>query len=124
MFNFECKRCGFCCKGKSTVSLSNKDILRIARFFNLSESEFLKKYTIKKGNLRIEMKVKNGFCIFFDRKKRLCKIHPVKPEKCKEWPFVPAIFEDEETFKIIQSSCLALKELNWEKLRFFKNLHK
>lgn len=121
---FKCKRCGSCCKGESTVSLSKEEISRIAKFLNLSESKFLKKYTVKRGDFRIEMKVKEGFCIFFDRKKRLCKIHPVKPKKCKEWPFVPAIFEDEESFKIIQNSCLALKGLNWEQLKFFKNLHK
>lgn len=121
---FECKRCGLCCQGESTISLSKEDISRIAKFLNISEDEFLEKYIVKKGIFRIEMKTKNGSCIFFDEKERLCKIHPVKPEKCKEWPFVPAIFKDEETFKIIQDSCLALKELSWEKLKSFKNLHK
>ena len=124
MNKFECKRCGYCCKGESTVSLSKRDISRISQFLNLSEEDFLKLYTVKKGIFRIEMKVKDGFCIFFDKEKKLCKIHPVKPEKCKEWPLVSAIFEDEENFKIIQNSCLGLKELNWEKLKSFKNLHK
>jgi len=124
MNKFECKRCGYCCKGESTVSLSKRDISRISQFLNLSEEDFLKLYTVKKGIFRIEMKVKDGFCIFFDKEKNLCKIHPVKPEKCKEWPLVSAIFEDEENFKIIQNSCLGLKELNWEKLKSFKNLHK
>jgi len=120
---FECKRCGFCCKGESTVSLSEKEILRIANFLTLSKSDFLKKYTIKKG-IRIEMKVKNGFCIFFDKKERICKIHPVKPEKCREWPLIPIIFEDIESFKIIQNTCEGLKNVSWEQLKFIKNLHK
>jgi|UniRef100_A0A7V4JRB3 Fe-S-cluster containining protein len=124
MKKFKCKRCGSCCKGESTVSLSKKDILKIAQFLNLSEKDFLELYTVKKGKFRIEMKVKDEFCIFFDKEKRGCKIHPVKPEKCKEWPLVSAIFEDEENFKIIQNSCLGLKELNWEQLKSFKNLHK
>jgi len=121
---FECKRCGYCCKGESTISLSKRDISRIAQFLNLSEEDFLNLYTVKKGKFRIEMRVKDGFCIFFDKEKKLCKIHPVKPEKCKEWPLISAIFEDEENFKIIQDSCLGLKDLNWEKLKSFKNLHK
>jgi Fe-S-cluster containining protein len=124
MNKFECKRCGSCCKGESTISLSKRDISRIAQFLNLSEEDFLNLYTVKKGKFRIEMKVKDGFCIFFDKEKKLCKIHPVKPEKCKEWPLISAIFEDEENFKIIQNSCLGLKDLNWEKLKSFKNLHK
>ncbi len=121
---FECKRCGFCCKGESTISLSEKDISKIAVFLNLTKSEFLKKYTVKKGKFRIELKVKNGFCIFFDEKKRICKIHPVKPEKCREWPLVPAIFKDKQAFEIIKNSCKALKDISWEQLSFFKNLHK
>lgn len=121
---FECKRCGFCCQGKSTISLSEKDIENIANFLHLSKSEFLKKYTIKKGKFRIEFKVRNNFCIFFDEKNRSCKIHPVKPEKCKIWPLVPAIFEDKQSFEIIQNSCIALKNITWEQLKLFKNLHK
>ncbi len=120
---FECKRCGFCCKGESTISLSEEEILRIAKFLNLSKSDFLKKYTIKKGN-RIEMKVKDGYCIFFDKKKRICKIHPVKPEMCKQWPLIPIIFEDIESFKIIQNTCEGLKNITWEELKSIKKLHK
>ncbi len=121
---FECKRCGFCCKGKSTISLSKEEIIRISNFLNLSESEFLKKYTIKKEPFRIEMKVKNDFCIFFDKKERACKIHPVKPDKCKEWPLIPAIFKDKTNFEIIKKSCKGLKKIKWEELNFIKNLHK
>ncbi len=121
---FKCKRCGACCRGESTIGLSKSDISRIAKFLNISEEDFLKNYTVKKGKFRIEFKVKNGYCIFFDEKEKICKIHPVKPEKCKEWPLVPAIFEDENSFRIIQNFCLGLKELSWEQLKSFKNLHK
>ena len=113
MRKFVCKRCGFCCKGESTVSLSEKEIQRIAEYLGLLREEFLEKYTVKKGEKRIEMKVKEGYCIFYDRVKRLCRIHPVKPEKCKEWPLVSALFRDEENFLIIKESCLGLKDFTF-----------
>lgn len=121
---FECKRCGFCCQGESTISLSEKEIIKIAEFLKLSKTEFLEKYTVKKGKFRTELKVKNGFCIFFDKKEKICKIHPAKPEKCKEWPLVSSIFKDKDSFKIIKSFCPALRDFSWEQLKFFKNLHK
>ncbi len=125
MKTFECKRCGFCCKGESTVGLSSEDIKNISKFLRLSEKEFLELYTVKKGKNRIEMKTVDGYCIFFDREKKLCKIHPVKPAKCKEWPFVPAIFKDVDNFNIIKSCCMGLKNFSFEDVKILhKNLNK
>ncbi|MGB9761380.1 MAG: YkgJ family cysteine cluster protein [Caldimicrobium thiodismutans] len=120
MKEFHCKRCGFCCKGNSTVGLSEEEIQRIADFLGFSKEEFLEKYTLKKGTKRVEMKIKDGYCIFYDKKRKRCKIHPVKPEKCKEWPFTPAIFQDEENFLIIKSSCLGLEEFTFEDITNLK----
>jgi len=114
---FRCKRCGNCCRGESTVSLSPKDILAISKFLNIPEEEFLEKFTVKKYPNRIEMKTKNGFCVFFDEKKKECKIHPVKPEMCKKWPLIPAIFEDVDTFKVISQVCEGLKDFTWKELK-------
>lgn len=124
MKSFQCKRCGFCCQGESTVSLSEEEVLRIADFLHISKDVFLKNYAkiVCKG--RIEMKTVNGFCIFFDQEKRLCRIHPVKPDRCKEWPFPRAIFTDEENFHIIKNSCLGLENFSFEDIKFLKNLTK
>ncbi len=122
--NFKCQQCGSCCQGESTISLTSQDVQRIAYFLGLTEKEFLKKYAVIKSGGRIELKTRNGFCIFFDKDTRQCKVHPVKPEKCKEWPFVKAIFEDYDSFKIIKSSCPGLRNVTWEELKQFKNLKK
>ncbi|WP_038055891.1 YkgJ family cysteine cluster protein [Thermodesulfobacterium hydrogeniphilum] len=125
MKTFECKKCGFCCKGESTVSLSIEEIKNISKFLGLSEEKFLKLYTVKKGKYRIEMKTVNGYCVFFDKETKLCKIHPVKPAKCKEWPFVSAIFKYPENFYIIRQFCQGLKNFSWEDLKLLcKNLNK
>ncbi len=121
---FECKRCGACCAGESTVSLSPQDIQNIASFLKISKKEFLEKYTVLKDKSRIEMKTQNGYCIFFDLSNKACKIHPIKPFKCKEWPFPSAIFQDKENFEIIKNSCEGLKHFSWEEIKFFKNIAK
>ncbi|MFN3921569.1 MAG: YkgJ family cysteine cluster protein [Caldimicrobium sp.] len=120
MIKFECKRCGACCQGESTVSLSDKEIERIANFLHLTIEEFIQKYILFKGNKRKEMRTKDGYCIFFDKRERICKIHPVKPERCKEWPFPPIIFKDKENFLILQNSCEGLKDISFENLNQIK----
>lgn len=117
MKEFVCKRCGACCQGQSTVSLGQEEVLNIANFLGLSVEKFLEDYTVKKGKNRLEMKVVNNHCIFFDEKNKVCLIHPVKPKRCKEWPFPKAIWKDEENFRIIKESCLGLSEFSYESLK-------
>ncbi|OAG27076.1 YkgJ family cysteine cluster protein [Thermodesulfatator autotrophicus] len=114
---FECKRCGFCCQGESTVSLSPEEQQRIASFLGLSLKDFLKTYTVSRGS-RVEMKIVNGHCIFYDEEQRLCKIHPVKPFHCRRWPLHPSIFKDKENFEIIRASCPGFNETaTWEDVK-------
>jgi Fe-S-cluster containining protein len=119
---FECQRCGSCCQGDSTISLTPQDIQRISNFLGISKQEFLENFAVIKSGNRVELKTVKGFCIFFDRESKTCKIHPVKPEKCREWPLVKAIFEDPETFRLLKSFCPGLKKISWEELQLFKNL--
>ncbi|HAA84122.1 MAG: Uncharacterized protein XD42_0693 [Thermodesulfobacterium sp. 37_54] len=108
---FTCQRCGACCQGESTVSLTQEEILRIAQFLNLSEEVFREKYTVKVGKHRVEMKTKDGYCIFFDKKEKLCRIHPVKPKKCKEWPLIEALSKDPSTLETLKNYCMGIKIL-------------
>lgn len=122
MEKFVCQRCGECCRGESTVSLSDTEIQKIAQFLGLSIEDFFKNFIVLKGEKRKEMKIKDGYCIFFDQEKKLCKIHPVKPNKCKEWPFTPIIFKDIENFQIIQKFCKGLEKISFGELNQDNNL--
>ncbi len=114
---FECKRCGFCCQGESTVSLSDEEQKRIASYLGIPVSEFLTKYTVKRGK-RVEMKTINGHCIFYDELSSLCKIHPVKPFHCRQWPLHPSILRDKESFEIIRRSCQGFSpDATWEDVK-------
>ncbi len=114
---FECKRCGFCCQGESTVSLSSEEQHQIASFLGLTLEDFLSTYTVKRGK-RVEMKTQNGHCIFYDEEKSLCRIHPVKPQPCRQWPLHPSILKDPESFEIIRRTCPGFSEkATWEEVK-------
>ena len=82
-----CKACTECCKREPGWFLP-EEIKTAARFFDLSEREFLKKYCeehIEDNILCFSPKQKDGKpeCIFLN-KKGLCDIHKVKPYECKK----------------------------------------
>jgi len=100
---FSCKRCGHCCHGESTVSMTRSEQETIASFLGLESSDFLQKFCIKRGN-RVEMKVIDGHCIFYG-KDGLCKIHEVKPFQCRRWPLHPSILGDPMAWEAIKADC-------------------
>lgn len=100
---FECDRtCGDCCK-YSTVKLSKKDISEIKKagykedLFTEFDS-YINYPVLKRGE--------KG-CIFLGKMgaKYFCKIYPIRPQVCKQYPFVschevesckPALFKNRQ----------------------------
>ena len=87
---FECQGSGNCCVSRGSygfVYLSNKDLKRFAKFFNLSIDEFKLKFCqITDGFIHLlEKKSFNGKCIFLKNKK--CSVYESRPSQCRTWPF-------------------------------------
>ena len=101
--NFNCSRCGACCRNQKAVLLTVHDILRLAGKLGLKPGEFFKKYctiTTKyssDGLKRFYLKVDGG-CPFLED--GLCSVQDVKPVACARNPFY-----------YIQSSLAAYKVL-------------
>lgn len=83
---YQCQRCTNCCKWPGFVKLTDGDITAISRFMEMSEYEFVQKYTrlrqYKDGLALIDKP--NGECIFLDGPD--CVIQPVKPVQCGGFP--------------------------------------
>lgn len=98
---FNCKRCGFCCHGETTVSLNANDQKNMLEVLQISRQQALQKYwRVKDG--QIQMKTIDGHCIFY---KDGCTVHSGRPWRCRQWPLVPAILHDANNFETIRSSC-------------------
>ncbi len=98
--DFNCTKCGECCTGlgnEFTVFFFESDVVKAARFLNLSEAEFEEKYlavasnedvAVRSNSLHVLRKLKTQFatCPFLDTNK-LCTIHVAKPTQCERGPF-------------------------------------
>jgi uncharacterized protein len=108
---FTCQRCGSCCQGQTTISLSVEDCLRMAAALSLSTEELFVHYLRRTGNC-VQMRTVDNHCIFFDQG---CRIHAARPKLCGQWPLHPAILKDQRNYQAITTSCPGLNtQLSYE----------
>ena len=111
---FHCTQCGFCCQGETTVSLDEHDQQRMVTALNKPAEEVAEKFWRITGSI-VQMKTVQGHCIFYDEG---CSVYHGRPWRCRQWPLVPALLEDENNFLIIRDSCPGInKDLSYEEFR-------
>lgn len=90
---FECKQCGNCCRGNGYVRITPDESKRIARFLNIKVASFYNQYTFRpdgqtdvgtEDNEHWLLDTETRECAFLEN--NLCKIHPVKPAQCRDFP--------------------------------------
>ncbi|MEW6429666.1 MAG: YkgJ family cysteine cluster protein [Thermodesulfobacteriota bacterium] len=99
---FQCRQCGHCCQGETTVSLNERDLERLVRHLRRPRQEVIDRYLRVTGNV-VQMKIVDGHCIFYTREG--CLVHPGKPWRCRQWPLHESILSDEANFSAIKDSC-------------------
>ena len=86
---FHCRCCGACCRIKDgIVRVSDAEIARIAAFLGMSEADFIEQETDVAPDRRSLMlkSLFDGSCAYLTAD-NLCRINPVKPDKCRTFPF-------------------------------------
>ena len=107
---FSCHQCGQCCWGRGGVRLTPAEAKDVARYLK-TPGNFAELYLEpepKPNDIRVGF---DGFCIFH-RPTGQCLIHPVKPEVCRTWPFLPSLLNHEQAFIDAQGACPALAEFS------------
>jgi Fe-S-cluster containining protein len=82
----ECQRCTACCRWPGQVRLTDEEIARLATFKEISEHEFIQRFTrlcSDRHGLALQEKP-NHECIFLEGDD--CSVQPVKPQQCKDFP--------------------------------------
>jgi len=87
--NFNCLRCGACCRVPGYVTLEAGEIEAIAAFLGLDTYTFTEKYTrvtLDRNALSLTEDA-DGRCICL-QPDNTCMIQPVKPAQCRSFPFL------------------------------------
>lgn len=79
----DCLTCANCCKTTSPI-FTEKDILRIAKFFKMKAHAFSDKYLVRDSD--DFMVLKSAPCTFLDLSDNTCSIYDVRPKACAEYP--------------------------------------
>lgn len=87
--DFQCKRCGICCRVADPIDIYPKDIRRLASHFDISIDEAIEEYTIPHPNEPDIRAFKASMpCRFYDETLKGCKIYPARPMVCRCSPFL------------------------------------
>jgi Fe-S-cluster containining protein len=95
-FRFECRRTGNCCaRPGGVVRVTADEVARIASHLSQSEASVRALYVAATGDRLRD--APGGACVFLERgRPAACRIHPVRPERCRSWPFWPELLDPQE----------------------------
>ena len=112
---FECHRCGNCCKGEGAVAVDAARARRMADHLGVEVEDFLKEYTLPVAPglwWLLDQPNEERWCVFLEQDEEglyACRVNEVKPEQCRDFP---KVWRNEDSFR----TCAGLKAL-MEKLR-------
>ena len=90
-----CSNCGVCCT-ETEMLLSEKDITRLVK------KGFSKNYFVKYDKQGYaQLKNREGYCVFYDPKKRQCNVYTDRPSGCRVYP----VILDEEKGIVLDNIC-------------------
>jgi Fe-S-cluster containining protein len=91
---YDCSKCpGYCCS-YDRIPVSDFDIARLAKHFDISASDARKRFTYRYKTEELDERllrhhrdhVFKSVCQFFDRDKRRCTVYEARPNVCRRYP--------------------------------------
>ena len=90
-----CSNCGVCCT-ETEMLLSERDVTRLVK------KGFSKNYFVKYDKQGyFQLKNREGYCVFYDPKKRQCNVYADRPSGCRVYP----VILDEEKGIVLDDIC-------------------
>lgn len=92
---FDCERCpGYCCS-HPRIAVSEFDIKRLARHFDLPLEVARKRFTYHYRTKDVDEQllrhhrdhIYTSMCRFFDLKERRCTVYAARPNVCRRYPY-------------------------------------
>jgi len=86
------------------VRIAADDATRIAAHLGLGEVAFRSRYLAASGDRLAEGLA--GRCVFLrEGRETACAIYPVRPERCRSWPFWPELLASREELREATRLC-------------------
>ncbi len=101
---FNCQQCGDCCAGRGGIHVRPHEVEAMAALLSMSVDDFCSEYvenSITGPRLTVAA---NGFCVFMGEGNR-CRVHPVKPFICRQWPFLPILLLEADELEHAKGAC-------------------
>jgi len=110
-FAFACARSGNCCAIPGGIVRITADEARsIADHLGMTVDAFASRYLQPDG-----VRLKEGLgtrCVFLrDGGQASCGIYPVRPQRCRSWPFWPELRADPDLLRLVQRTCPGIAPL-------------
>jgi len=103
---FQCRQCGECCTGRGGILVKAGEVEAMAALLALPVAEFRRRY-VEASALGPRLTVADGVCVFL-MEGRHCRVHPVKPFICRQWPFLAALLVDPDELESAKTACPGL----------------
>lgn len=95
MARYNCLACpGYCCS-HARIAVSEFDIARLARHFELTLDQARKKFTYRHVTKAVNEQILRqqrdhiypSVCRFFDTQERRCTVYEARPNVCRKYPY-------------------------------------
>jgi len=101
---FQCRQCGDCCCGRGGIFVKTREVEDMAALLSLSVEDFYRNF-VEASDMGPRLTVAdNGLCVFL-MEGNLCRVHPVKPFICRQWPFLPALLVSADELEHAKTAC-------------------
>jgi hypothetical protein len=101
---FQCRQCGDCCAGRGGIHVKPREVEEMAALLALPVAEFCRRYVEASGLGPRLTVADHGSCVFL-LEGNLCRVHPVKPFICRQWPFLPILLVEPDELEHAKGAC-------------------
>lgn len=99
---FDCRQCGDCCVGRGGIFVRPHEVEEMAALLEMTPEGFSSRY-VEVSAQGARLTIENGVCVFLEDNR--CRMHPVKPFICRQWPFLPALLVDADELEQAKGAC-------------------
>ena len=80
-----------------------QEVEDMAALLKMTVAEFRRRY-VEASPLGPRLTAADGVCVFL-MEGNFCRVHPVKPAICRQWPFLPALLAHPDELEHAKTAC-------------------